>query len=152
MQTLLCNSSRCSLTCLASSYWTALQEIEAIVASLVERGVVAESEIVAALQAVLPEQFQQLVPRELRNVVPQSPATVQQQAQEGFYEEPPLSAEQLSISQSGKSQLHHSCSKLSGPPALCTIADNSIGMSVPFGICQPLSIPLTAFLLLSSQD
>lgn len=81
---------------------TTLQELEASVATLVERGVVAESEIVAALQAVLPEQFQQLIPSELRNVVPQSPATVQQQAQEGFYEEPPLSAEQLSISQSGK--------------------------------------------------
>lgn len=80
----------------------ALQEIEATVAALVERGVVAESEIVASLQAVLPEQFQQLIPSELRNVVPQSPATVQQQAQEGFYEEPPLSAEQLLISQSGK--------------------------------------------------
>ena len=79
-----------------------LQEIEASVAALVERGVVAESEIVASLQAVLPEQFQQLIPSELRIVVPQSPATVQQQAQEGFYEEPPLSAEQLSISQSGK--------------------------------------------------
>lgn len=79
-----------------------LQEIEASVAALVERGVVAESEIVASLQAVLPEQFQQLIPSELRNVVPQSPATVQQQAQEGFYEEPPLSAEQLVISQSGK--------------------------------------------------
>lgn len=81
---------------------TALQELEASVTALVERGVVAESEIVASLQAVLPEQFQQLIPSELRNVVIQSPATVQQQAQEGFYEEPPLSAEQLSISQSGK--------------------------------------------------
>ena len=78
-----------------------MQEIEATIASLVERGVMAESEIVAALQAVLPEQFQQLIPSELRNVAPQSPAIVQQQAQESVYEEPPLSAEQLSISQSG---------------------------------------------------
>ncbi len=65
----------------------------------------AESEIVASLQQVLPEQFQQLIPSELRNVAPQSPAVAQQQAQEAFYEEPPLSAEQLSISQSGM-QLH----------------------------------------------
>ena len=65
----------------------------------------AESEIVASLQQVLPEQFQQLIPSELRNVTPQSPAVAQQQAQEAFYEEPPLSAEQLSISQSGM-QLH----------------------------------------------
>ena len=91
----------------ASPYLNALQEIEATVAALVERGVVAESEIVASLQAVLPEQFQQLIPSELRNVVPQSPATVQQQAQEGFYEEPPLSAEQLSVSQSGKCHCQH---------------------------------------------
>lgn len=62
---------------------------------------VAESEIVASLQQVLPEQFQQLIPSELRSVTPQSPAVTQQQAQEAFYEEPPLSAEQLSISQSG---------------------------------------------------
>ena len=77
------------------------QEIEATVASLVERGVVAESGIVASLQQVLPEQFQQLIPSELRNVTPQSPAVTPQQAQEAFYEEPPLSAEQMSISQSG---------------------------------------------------
>lgn len=78
------------------------KEIEATVASLVERGVVAESEIVASLQQVLPEQFQQLIPSELRNVTPQSPAVTQQQAQEAFYEEPPLSAEQMSISQSAE--------------------------------------------------
>ncbi|DBA93499.1 TPA: hypothetical protein ACH3X3_013598 [Trebouxia sp. C0006] len=78
------------------------QEVEATIASLVERGVMAESEIVASLQQVLPEQFQQLIPSELRNVAPQSPAVAQQQAQEAFYEEPPLSAEQLSICQSAE--------------------------------------------------
>lgn len=82
-------------------YGLNLQEIEATVASLVERGVIAESEIVASLQQVLPEQFQQLIPSELRSVAPQSPTVTQQQAQEAFYEEPPLSAEQMSISQSG---------------------------------------------------
>ena len=84
------------------------QEVEATIANLVERGVMAESEIVASLQQVLPEQFQQLIPSELRNVAPQSPAVAQQQAQEAFYEEPPLSAEQLSISQSGM-QLQQHC-------------------------------------------
>ncbi len=67
----------------------------------------AESEIVASLQQVLPEQFQQLIPSELRNVAPQSPAVAQQQAQEAFYEEPPLSAEQLSICQSGTQLQQH---------------------------------------------
>ncbi len=67
----------------------------------------AESEIVASLQQVLPEQFQQLIPSELRNVTPQSPAVAQQQAQEAFYEEPPLYAEQLSISQSGMQLQQH---------------------------------------------
>ena len=78
-----------------------LQEFETSLAGLVERGVVAESEIVASLKQVLPEQFQTLIPQEIRNAAPQSPAVTQQQAQEAFYEEPPLSAEQLSISQSG---------------------------------------------------
>ena len=78
-----------------------LQEIEINLATLVERGVVAESEIFASLRQVLPEQFQQLIPNEIRNAAPQSPAVTQQQAQEAFYEEPRLSAEQLSISQSG---------------------------------------------------
>lgn len=86
--------------------FTLFQEVEATVAALVERGVVAESEIVASLKVILPEQFQQLIPSELRNVVPQSPVITQQQAQEAFYEEPPLSAEQLSIGQSGM----HVCS------------------------------------------
>ena len=82
-----------------------LQEIETSLATLVERGVVAESEIVASLKQVLPEQFQQLIPKEIRNVTPQSPVVTQQQAQEAYYEEPPMSAEQLSASQSGKSFL-----------------------------------------------
>lgn len=78
------------------------QEFETSLAGLVERGVVAESEIVASLKQVLPEQFQTLIPQEIRNAAPQSPAVTQQQAQEAFYEEPPLSAEQLSISQSAE--------------------------------------------------
>lgn len=77
------------------------QELQTTVASLVERGVLAESEIVAVLKQVLPEQLQQLIPEQLGNIVPQSPAVVQQQAQENVYEEPPLSAEQLSLSQTG---------------------------------------------------
>ena len=95
---------------------------------------VAESEIVAALQAVLPEQFQQLIPSELRNVVPQSPATVQQQAQEGFYEEPPLSAEQLSISQSG--QCHGLYAQgHSEATTLCILADYLTGLNASSPMC-----------------
>ena len=70
-------------------------------AALVERGVVAESEIVAILQQILPEQLQQLIPADMKAVAVQRPEVVQQQAQEAAYEEPPLSAEQLLISQSG---------------------------------------------------
>ena len=61
----------------------------------------AESEIVAVLQQVLPEQLQQLIPAEMKAAAVQRPEVVQQQAQEAAYEEPPLSAEQLSIGQSG---------------------------------------------------
>ena len=77
------------------------QEVQTTVATLVERGVLAESEIVAMLQQILPEQLQQLIPEQLKNVAPQAPAVVQQQAQENLYEEPPLSAEQLTMSQTG---------------------------------------------------
>lgn len=79
-------------------------------AALVERGAVAESEIVAVLQEILPPQLQELIPAEMKAVAVQRPEVVQQQAQEAAYEEPPLSAEQLSISQSGSCSALHLCS------------------------------------------
>lgn len=80
------------------------QEIQTTVATLVERGAVAESEIVAVLQEILPPQLQQLIPEEMKAVAVQRPEVVQQQAQEAEYEEPPLSAEQLKNSQTGELQ------------------------------------------------